>query len=114
VGGGALSIGGTSYSAGLGTHSRSTIEIRFVRKGRVFAGKAGMDDGTDGLGHARFLIFGADRRQLWSSGHMKTGDPARPFSVPLEGQSGDLLLVVEPAGSNRYGHADWVDLQVLE
>jgi hypothetical protein len=114
VGGGALTIGGTSFATGLGTHSRSAIEIRLVRRGRAFAGKVGLDDEARGLGRARFLILGAERRQLWSSGHMKTGDPARPFSVSLGGQSGDILLVTEPAGSNRFGHADWVELQVVD
>jgi beta-galactosidase len=61
-----------------------------------FAGKVGVEDGSAPNGHAEFVLYG-DGQELWRSGVMKRGDPARPFAVGLAGV-GLVRLATEGVG----------------
>lgn len=111
VGEAPLSIAGTHFEHGLGTHARSFIRIRIDKPGRTFSGACGIDDGAAGRGLVRFRIRDNARETLFESDEVRGGEPARRFSVNLAGRT-ELVLEVNAVETVDYGHGDWVDLKV--
>jgi hypothetical protein len=111
VTGSPLSIAGVSYQHGLGSHAESFIRVRIDRAGRNFTGACGIDDQERTRGRARFRIRDNSGEVLFASGEVLGGEPARPFSVILQGRR-ELLLEVSKVDSIHHAHADWVDLRV--
>jgi len=99
--GGPLVIAGRTYAEGLALAAPAEL---FVIKGSAahFAGKVGVGDGSKG--RAEFTLYG-DNKELWRSGPMKAGDPAKPFNVSLAGV-GLLYLVT---GGDAAARGLWVE-----
>ena len=94
------SIAGVSFAEGLGL--RAPSELCFLAGAATrFAGKVGVDDTSD---TASFVIYG-DSRELWRSGAMTCGEPAKPFDVSLKGVGLIRLAVEGPGGA----FANWVE-----
>jgi alpha-galactosidase len=104
-----LSIGGTQYEHGLGTHAASLLYIDLKGGSTRFTAAVGVDDEvTDKPAGIVFSLIG-DGRDLWKSGVMKKGQAAEKVDVDVTGVK-TLVLVVESAGDNiNYAHADWAD-----
>ncbi|MDR2850392.1 MAG: NPCBM/NEW2 domain-containing protein, partial [Verrucomicrobiota bacterium] len=95
-----LTVAGVEYAEGLGLPIPS--ELSFLTGSAVrFAGRAGIDDNLEG--RAEFVIYGDDR-ELWRSGKLRTGAPAKPFDVDLSGV-GVVRLAVD---GTRNARGDWV------
>jgi hypothetical protein len=106
-----LLIAGIRYEHGLGTHTLSSIHLRLGDASPTLTGKVGLDDAAGCPASAVFTIFGPGHRELWTSGEMHVGEPAKAFSLVVESpKKRDLLLVAAPVASNACGHGDWVDL----
>jgi hypothetical protein len=106
-----LSVGGTHFARGLGTHASSFIRIRIDNRGRTFSGACGIDDGAGEKGLVSFRIRDDARETLFESGEVRGGEPARRFSVALAGRT-ELILEVNAVETIDHGHGDWVDLKV--
>ena len=96
-----LTVAGVTYAEGLGLTIPAELSLLTGSAVR-FAGKVGVDDNLDG--QAEFVISG-DGRELWRSGVLRTGQPARPFDVDLKGV-GRVRLAVE---GTRNARANWVE-----
>ena len=95
-----LSVAGVRYAEGRSL--RAPAELCVLKGSAVrFSGKVGADD--EGRA-ANFVIYG-DGRELWRSGEMKAGEPAKAFDVDLT-RVGLLRLVTEGAPGAR---GDWVE-----
>jgi beta-galactosidase len=95
-----LAVAGVAYDEGLGLTIPS--ELCFLTGSATrFAGKVGVDDNLDG--RAEFVITGGGR-ELWRSGAMRTGDPAKPFDVDLAG----VGLVRLSVDGTRNARGNWV------
>jgi hypothetical protein len=105
-----LSIAGTHFAHGLGTHADSFIRIRLEKAGKTFEGACGIDDRGTGSG-ATFQIRDDAGVGLFESGEVRAGEPARHFSVPIVGRK-QLILEVRKVETVDHAHADWVDLRV--
>ncbi|MCQ2154183.1 MAG: NPCBM/NEW2 domain-containing protein, partial [Bacteroidales bacterium] len=78
-----------------------------VEKGKEFRG-IGSADGTVGKGSVVFRILG-DGKELFNSGVMHGGEPARAVNLEIRGIQ-TLELIAEDAGDGISGdHADWID-----
>jgi hypothetical protein len=109
--GGPLTIGGESYSSGIGTHAVSHIEISFPPNFKKFSGACGVDEYFKGGGSIVCKVAHGEQ-VLFESPLLKGGMKAASFSVAVSGLS-KLTLLVEDGGDNISGdHADWVDLQL--
>ena len=107
IGGNPLSIGGKSFARGLGTHSRSEIEIPLGAGFKRFHAFVGADDEIDG-GSVGFEVL-VDGQKRFESGVMKKGDAAKEVDVDVSGAN-SLLLVVNDGGDGiGSDHADWAD-----
>lgn len=110
VSGKPLSIGGTSYSEGIGSHAISMIPVSVPDTFSLLTGACGIDDGANLEGGVEFFIQSGSE-VLWKSGVMKKGMPAKEFSVPLPSGTRKLYLVALDGGNNDSDHADWVNLK---
>ena len=112
VGGNALQAGSRQAARGLGVHAPSAATVSLDGQADRFTASVGVDDeATDSPGSVEFLVLG-DGRELWRSGVMKKGDPAKPVDVPLAGIR-TLVLQVTDGGDGVAGdHADWLDAAI--
>ena len=109
VDGHTLTIAGTKYEHGLGTHAASLLYVNLKGGSTRFTAMVGVDDEVTGKPVGiRFSLIG-DGRDLWKSGVMKKGSAAEKADVDVSGVK-TLVLVVENEGDNiAYDHADWAE-----
>ncbi len=107
-----LSIGGTKFERGLGTHTDSVVRLDLKRGAERFSAFVGVDDaaGSD-RATISFRVIG-DGKTLFRSPGMKLGLPARKVDVDVKGVK-MLLLLADSKGDVSYGHADWADAKLL-
>jgi alpha-galactosidase len=107
-----LFIDGKRFEHGFGTHAISTLRIALGAKGQHFTAIVGVDDEVGQRGSVIFKVVG-DGKNLWESGVMRGGDPAKEVSVDLQGVN-QLLLLVDDAGDDiNYDHADWAEARIV-
>ena len=109
VAGHTLSVGGTKFDHGVGTHAQSTLYLSIKEGTKNFSGSVGVDDEVaPNTGSVEFSLVG-DGGILWHSGVMHNGDAAKSFTVDLS-RIKTLELMAAPGVDNiNYDHADWVD-----
>jgi alpha-galactosidase len=110
-----LTIAGTNYAHGVGTHAGSTWLINTGGHATRFTATVGVDDEVkDNADTAKygvdFKVFG-DGKKLFDSKTMHAGDPAIAVDVNLEGVK-TMLLEVSAVKSIDFGHADWADARI--
>ncbi len=108
-----LSMAGTVFPQGVGTHAPSRLWINLGGGSSKFLASVGVDDGAlNHPGSIDFTIYG-DSKKLWKSGIMKSGEPAQSVDIDLTGV-GQLLLLVGDAGDGiDYDHADWANARFV-
>lgn len=112
VEGNPLSIAGTKFVRGVGTHAVSTILLRLDGKGKRFIASVGVDDeaGNEKASIAFHLV--GDRKILWQSGVMKKGILPRVVDLDVTGVKLLGLLVTDASDGIDYDHADWCDARI--
>ncbi|WP_133161718.1 NPCBM/NEW2 domain-containing protein [Deinococcus koreensis] len=110
-----LTLNGTSYAWGFGTHAHS--EMVFNLQGYNDAGctrftaDVGVDDEVGNRGSVNFLVL-VDGVQKYASGTMTGASATRHVDVDLT-EGWQLKLVVADAGDGiNFDHADWVNPEV--
>ena len=110
INGNPLTINGTTYERGIGTHANSEIIYIMDGRGFNFTAKCGSDADSGASGDIRFLVYGDDEL-LYDSGELDWNDDAK--SIDVNGIGYDTLrLVVDNCGNQNYDHADWIDPQI--
>src|SRR5579862_1071152 len=108
-----LSIGGQSYTNGLGTRAPAQLILNLQRKADSFYAKVGVDDEVGkGNGNVTFKVLG-DKKTLYQSPAMHAGDAAREINVPLKGVEKLTLIVSGSNTGNERDNADWVDAKII-
>ncbi len=108
VGGNPITLAGTAYPTGLGTHAASTITYNLAGAYTTFAAAVGIDAEEDakGTGSVDFQVIG-DGKVLFDSGVL-TNDAVRQVNVSVAGvQTLQLVATNGVAGVIDYDHADW-------
>ena len=105
-----LTLNGTTFAKGLGTHAAS--DVRYALNGCTsFTAQVGVDDEVGANGSVAFQVFG-DTTKLYDSGVMTGATATTSVSVDLTGKT-SLGLVVTNGGDNlNYDHGDWADAKV--
>ncbi|MDI3417587.1 NPCBM/NEW2 domain-containing protein [Streptomyces luteolus] len=110
-----LTIDGTAYAKGLGTHAWS--EAVYYTAGRCsrLTARVGVDDSQDDVAPQR----GTVTFEVWKDGtkRVDTGtlswrDPAVPIDADLEGARFVSLIATTAADGNGNDHANWADVRV--
>jgi hypothetical protein len=104
-----LSIGGVKFDKGIGSHANSQIWIETNGSLEFFSAYVGVDDEVPkGAGSVNFMVIG-DKKILWESGTMRSGDQAKKIDLKTSSVK-NLVLVADDAGDgNNSDHADWAD-----
>ena len=107
-----LTIGGTIFSTGVGTHAVSKFLILLNGTGSNFTAFAGVDDASgDNSGSVEFYVLG-DRKVIWKSGIMKKGDTAKKIDVDISGVDKLGLLVTGGGDGTDNDYADWANASI--
>jgi alpha-glucosidase (family GH31 glycosyl hydrolase) len=112
LGGNPLKIAGKVFSRGLGTQARFWLPITLGGGGLSVSGSVGMDDEAGKTAsEVEFVIRGDDNKELWRSGEMKAGMPAKDFSINISGLQTVVMEVTHAADKNQKDHADWANVK---
>lgn len=110
--GGTLTMQGSTWPKGLGTHALSDVRYTLGGVCSTFTAMIGIDDEVDFRGSVIFKVY-ADGAIAHTSGTMGGSMGAQPVSVNVSGKN-ELQLVVTDAGDGiSYDHADWADAKVV-
>jgi alpha-galactosidase len=112
IDGNPIRIGGKEFSRGIGTHAPGYFWLRLDGWTMEFRAFVGVDDEVGAApGSVEFKILG-DRKVLWESGVIKSGQAAQEVKVRVRGVK-DLVLMVTDGGDGRnWDHADWAEAQL--
>jgi alpha-galactosidase len=108
-----ISINGTEYKKGFGTHANSMLYIKLSGGSQRFSAVVGIDDEEKlSSGSVVFSIYGAGGL-LWKSSVLHSGGPSEKFDINVS-RIDTLMLVADGAGDGiNYDHADWADAYFL-
>ena len=107
-----LTLAGTVYENGLGTHAPGAIRLSLDGRSRRFRALVGVDDETGGKGSVRFKAY-ADERLVYDSGLIKGGQPPEEMDLNLAGVRSLVLVMSSGPDGMNYDHADWADAVFL-
>ncbi|MFF1875238.1 NPCBM/NEW2 domain-containing protein [Kitasatospora herbaricolor] len=99
-----LTIGGTTYTKGLGAHAFSEVAYYLGGKCTTLTTTVGVDDEVGNKGSATFQILGDG--QVATSATRTGADGPQDLAADLTGVQ-ELTLRVTDNGSNDSDHADW-------
>ncbi|MEU6238122.1 NPCBM/NEW2 domain-containing protein [Kitasatospora sp. NPDC047058] len=101
-----VTIRGTRYAKGLGTHPAGEIVYYLGGACRTLTTDAGVDDETGGGGSVTFQIW-TDGVKAADSGRLTGSGPAAHLSADVTGAVELRLVVTDGGDGNASDHADW-------
>ena len=113
VKGNTITLRGTTYAKGIGTHAVSQIVYNLNGQFGTFASDVGVDDETNGQGSVDFQVIG-DGTVLFDSGVLTGTSPVVHVSLNVAGVKTLTLLATNGiAGDIDYDHSDWAGARLL-
>src|SRR5206468_120547 len=112
VDGHSLSIGGQSFTNGLGTHAASEFILDVGGRAESFSAMVGVDDEVGKQGSVVFKVLGDQGKVLWESKELHGGDAPQVVNVSLTDVK-QLSLFVDGGDDINFDHADWADAQLI-
>ncbi|XQE78821.1 NPCBM/NEW2 domain-containing protein [Streptomyces microflavus] len=101
-----LTLAGTTYEKGIGTHADSDIAIHLGGRCTALTADVGIDDEINGYGEVAFSVEG-DGKTLWTSPKLTGASATLPVDVKLDGVRQVRLKVTDTNGSKTGDHGDW-------
>jgi alpha-galactosidase len=110
VGGNPLTVDGTRYERGVGTHAESWYVLEANGGALAFEAKVGVDDEEliRGKGSVTFRVY-ADQKLAVQTKQVRATMSAKPLKADLTGAKLVILHVSESGDGNSFDHADWCD-----
>ncbi|HOV73242.1 MAG TPA: NPCBM/NEW2 domain-containing protein [Candidatus Hydrogenedentes bacterium] len=105
-----ITIAGTLYRRGLGTHAPSRIVYALDGRHKRFQAWAGADSAT---GPTITFEVWVDGTKRWESGLMKRDDPAKRVDLDVTDAKRLELIVGDGGNDLMADHADWADARLL-
>jgi alpha-galactosidase len=106
-----LTIGGTTFTKGLGVHAHSSVTYHLGGRCSTVVADVGIDDETGTNGRAVFTIW-RDGVKVADSGVVTGSQGARHLTANVSGGTTLLLAVTDGGDGINSDHADWANLQV--
>ena len=110
INGGTLTLNGTTYGSGIGTHAASTITYNLAGQYTTFVSDVGIDGEEDGQGNGSvdFKVINADNNTVLYDSGVLTNDQVGHISVSVAGINTLQLVAVNGVNNSvDYDHADW-------
>ncbi|BBJ39035.1 hypothetical protein SSPO_017530 [Streptomyces antimycoticus] len=101
-----LTVGGTTYERGLGTHADATVEVFLGGNCSSFTAEAGVDDEVGADGSVVFEVY-ADGERVYRGETVRGPDAAVPVKADVAGAQRLRLRVTDGGDGNAHDHADW-------
>jgi alpha-galactosidase len=111
IGGGTLTLNGTTYAKGLGAHALSGIEYRLGGIASRFQADIGVDDEVGAHGTIVFQVL-ADGTKIYESPTMTGGGTHQSLNLDVTGVNRLTLGVYDADDGIAYDHADWAGAKV--
>jgi alpha-galactosidase len=112
VAGSPLSIGGISFTHGVGTHAESAYTLDLHSSATRFQSEVGVDDDTAGKGSVVFKVL-VDGNTKVTTAPIKGGDKPTFIDVDLTGAKILQLIASPAADSIAFDHADWAGATII-
>ncbi len=110
-----ITLNGTTYTKGLGTHAPSEIIYDLGGRYTTFLSDIGLDDemSDNGCGSAIFRVY-VDNALVYDSGVMTPASATKSISLDVTGKR-TLKLVLDPNGEGSLcgDHGDWAGARVI-
>ena len=107
-----LTLGGTTYTKGIGVHANSQINYNLGGNYNSFFAYVGVDDELLTNGSVVFQIL-ADGVLLYDSGLMNSNSNTQLANVNVTGKQNLTLIVNDGGNGDGSDHADWADAQLV-
>jgi hypothetical protein len=108
-----ITLRGTVYSSGIGTHANSTITYNIAGQYSTFVSDIGIDDDSNGQGSVYFQVI-ADGKVLYTSGTLTGSSPVVHLNINVAGvQQLQLICNTATPGNIDYDHGDWAGAKLL-
>lgn len=107
-----MTLGGTVYEHGVGTHAKATLYVSLDGQARRFQTTFGVDDEVGTQGSISLKIYGTDKL-LYESPVLRGGDAPETLDLDISGMT-MLYIVIGDGGDNiSYDHADLADARFI-
>lgn len=103
-----LTLRGTVYAHGVGTHADSEFVVQLNGAASRFSAVVGVDDEVPEPGASTFEVY-ADGELVATSGQLTSDDAPCTIDADLSGAQTMRLLVRDDANETHQAHADWCD-----
>ncbi len=103
-----LTVGGTVYTKGLGSHAPAKVRYYLGGKCTSFTAQVGVDDVQKSAGSVQFSVT-ADGTEKVKSPVLKAADSAWSLTADVTGAKYVELVVGDGGDGNGNDHADWGD-----
>ena len=108
-----ITLRGTTYASGIGTHANSTITYALNGQYTTFMSDVGIDDEVNGQGSVDFQVYG-NGVLLYDSGTVTGSSPVGHVNVSVVGvQTLTLVVNTTTPGDIDYDHADWAAARLI-
>jgi alpha-galactosidase len=106
-----LSLTGTAYDHGIGTHANSEFHIDLKGSATRFTATVGIDDCAADAAGVIFRVYG-DRKLLFESEQLHAGDQPAEIDLDLTGMRTLALIVDDCENGDKEDKADWADAKL--
>jgi hypothetical protein len=101
-----ITIGGETFTSGLGTHAPSVVTVNLAGGCTGFEADVGVDDEVGGVGSVQFQVWG-DGKKLFDSGVVRGTQGAVGAYANVAGVQIMKLIVLDGGDGVDSDHADW-------
>ncbi|GAA1688512.1 hypothetical protein GCM10009745_36790 [Kribbella yunnanensis] len=109
--GATLTLDGTTYTKGLGTHAPSVVTVRLAGNCQTFTAKVGVDDEMEDRGKVSFKVL-TDGVAKHTSDLLTGTSPTATIAVDVTGAQTLTLQVTDGGDGVTSDHADWANAKV--
>jgi glucose/arabinose dehydrogenase len=107
-----ITLNGTTYTKGFGTHANSEILVSLNGQYVTFMADVGVDDEVGGAGSVVFQIF-LDDIKVYDSGVMTGASATKSINLDVTGRSKMQLVVTDAGNGMDSDHADWANARLV-
>ncbi len=107
-----ITLRGTTYAKGIGTHAVSTITYNLSGLYTNFTSDVGVDDEVNGNGSVIFQVY-ADGVKVYDSGALTGSSAVQSINLNVTGVQQLKLVATNGVSGIDYDHADWAGAALL-
>ncbi len=107
-----ITLSGTSYDKGLGTHADSSVTFKLDPSCSSFKASIGIDDQVRWQtehGNVLFQVYGDNNKLLFDSKSVNGSTPTKDVDVNVSGQASLKLVVDQNKNTTEGDQSDWYD-----